>query len=272
MAYRGEGINPGTVCSRHAAAPAVASCLRCEKAICEICVMYHGAQPHCPACARRAARMQSLGRLAAVAGVIAVAGGGIGYLATRKLPFDYVKAYGRAGTHIAQLAAQVDKEPCQRKQVLELANALINAGDNRAALARTGAFFKACGDWPRLRWASYSAHKHLGEWQLAADEATKLMADNPGDHDFPWWRGQAYEELGQLDQAAADYRKTMELLPAVQGIPFNLSSVLEKQGKFCEAIEPVQHYLKHHPDEYENENIVRRLERLTGPGRCDRRP
>src|SRR2546423_866540 len=82
-----------------------------------------------------------------------------------------------------------------------------------------------CGEWYRLRWVRYGARQHLGEHAAAVEEATKLMAHDPEDHDYPWWRGMAYEEMGRTDDAIADYRLTLRLLPSADRIPFNLASL-----------------------------------------------
>ena len=39
----------------------------------------------------------------------------------------------------------------------------------------------------------------------------KLIEHDPQDHDYPWWRGVAYEEMGRIDEAIADYRRTLTL-------------------------------------------------------------
>jgi len=76
MPYRGQP-EPGARCFRHDAAPAVASCRRCLKAVCDVCLVYDGTLPHCPACARASRRMRTIGRAAALVAVLAVAGGNI---------------------------------------------------------------------------------------------------------------------------------------------------------------------------------------------------
>ncbi len=258
MPYRGQP-EPGARCHRHDAAPAAASCARCLKTICDICLVYDHALPHCPECARRARRMRSITRLATLVAVLAVIAGSAIYLATRKHAFDY----GKFGPELRTLSEKLEREPCHRPTALAYADQLLDAGDSRAVLVHVDGFIKKCGDWHRLRWLNYSAHKQLSEFQAAADDATHLIEDRPQDQDFWWWRGQMWQQLGKHDQAIDDYRQSHALMPKANYIPFDLSALLEKQGRPCEAITPVEIYLNYHTDHRQSPLVVARLERLT---------
>jgi clan AA aspartic protease (TIGR02281 family) len=150
-------------------------------------------------------------------------------------PFDY----GVGTEHVAKLRARVQQEPCDRRAILQLAEAEFQAGDHRAVLFHARGFFKKCGDYPRLRWLTYEAHKQVSEWQQAGEEASKLIASNPHDADFRGWRGLVHEQTGDLEHAAEDYRQALLLRPQLRDLPINLANVYEKQGKPCEAILPL---------------------------------
>jgi aspartyl protease family protein len=121
---------------------------------------------------------------------------------------------------------------------------------------------------PRLRWFTYDAHKRLSELDKAIADATLLIEGRPDDKDFWWWRGIVYEEKGDLEKAAADYRQTLALEPRVTGIPFNLAAIYEKQGKPCEAILPIEQFLRYHPDVADRERVNERLLRLYSTPDC----
>jgi tetratricopeptide (TPR) repeat protein len=238
----------------------VASCAACLKAICDICVVYRKTLPHCPSCVRRARRVQTLiGASLATLVIAGIAAGGL-YLALRKPPFDY----GKHATKVKELKAKLADEPCHRPNARAYADALLDAGDSRGLLAFVDGFITRCGDWHRLRWFNYSAHKQLSDFAGAAADATRLIEDHPEDQDFWWWRGQAWQQLGKHDDAIADFRQSHVLMPRANYIPFDLSALLEKQGRPCEAITPVEIYLNHHQDHRESPLVVERLERLTG--------
>jgi tetratricopeptide (TPR) repeat protein len=226
--------------------------------------VYDVATAHCIDCARRQRRKRAVIAAAKIAAVLALIGAGAVYIATREKPFDY----GADAARITQLHNKVMTERCDKRATLELEEALNHAGDYRRALVDSDGYFKQCGEWYRLRWVRYGAHQHLGEHQAAVDEATKLMAHDPEDHDYSWWRGMAYEEMGRTDDAISDYRLTLKLLPAADRIPFNLANLLEQKGQFCDARQPILQFLQHFPQYATKPKIADQLERLRILGHC----
>ena len=254
----------GPACYKHAAAPAAAHCLLCERTLCEPCVVYELSAVHCIDCARRVRRRRSLVAAAKIAAVVSALAGGVTYVMLRPHAFDY----GPKSVRIATLAARVAAERCDKRATLEYEEAVLEAGDARAALTDSDAYFARCGDWYRLRWVRYGAREHLSEHAAAVDEATKLIAHDPQDHDYPWWRGLAFEEMGRVDDAIRDYRRTLELLPSADRIPFNLSNVLERHERFCEARQPILQFVRYHPSFADNPHVTSELDRLRVLGHC----
>jgi tetratricopeptide (TPR) repeat protein len=239
-------------------------CERCGRALCEPCTVFFISTPHCIDCARRGRRRQAIGTATTIGAVLSLIAAGFIFIATRTPPFDY----GADAPEIARLRTRVEAERCSQRATLEYDEALVAAGDMRGALADTDAYFAKCGDWYRLRWVTYGAYEHLGQHAAAVAEATKLIAHDPEDHDYPWWRGIAYQEMGRLDDAIRDYRRTIELAPDIDRIPFNLATVLELKGQPCAARAPILQFLSYHPDYGHHPDVVDRLERLRILGRC----
>ncbi len=266
MPYRGLD-HSGPACYRHSAAPASETCARCLQAICDICVGFESTQPHCPPCALQVRRRRRVGRTLTVAlGFVLSAGalGAVGWLLTRAKPYDY----GIRGPEIRALSERLTSEPCERPTALKLVESQLAAGDSRGVIKQTQSFFARCGDWPRLSWVTYTAHERLSEHDAAIADASRLIALSPDDKDFWWWRAIAYEEKGELDKAVADYRKSLEAAPGLTGIPFNLANVLERQGKFCQARQPILQFLEYHPDVSNRSAVDARLDRLALAGHC----
>lgn len=253
----------GPACYKHAAAPAAATCLLCDRTLCEPCVVYDLSTVHCIDCARRARRRRSLVAAAKIAAVVTALAGGVISVMLRP-PTETTTL----NPHLAALRHKVLAERCDKRATLEYEEALLADTQWRAALADSDEFFGKCGDWYRLRWVRYGAHEHLNEHAAAIDEATRLIAHDPTDHDYYWWRGIAYEELGNDDAAIADYKKTLQLLPSADRIPFNLANVLERHDRFCEARQPILQFVAHHPELATNRRVVEQLERLRVLGRC----
>src|SRR4051794_7806456 len=173
----------GPACWKHASAPAGAQCHRCARPLCDPCIVYDVSSPHCFDCARSARRRRTIGAVAKIGAVLGLVAGGVVFVVSRA-------AQPAAPTfdsgEIVQLHNKVIAERCDKRATLEYDEALVRDGEYRRALADSDAYFGKCGDWYRLRWVTYGAYEHLGEHDKAVAEATKLMAHDPEDHDYPW--------------------------------------------------------------------------------------
>jgi tetratricopeptide (TPR) repeat protein len=254
----------GPICHRHEVAPAVTDCTRCRQPLCEPCIVFVRARSHCHLCARTIERRRSLGFAVALGGSSLVLLSLVAFVVTRPRPFDY----GLDAPQVELLRERVEASRCDRAVTREYEELMAKAGDAKGAIADSDAFFARCGDWFRLRWVRYGAFQKLGLHVEAAAEATRLMELDPDDFDYPWWRGIAYEQLGRVDDAIADYRKTLALLPSADRIPFNLSALLEQKKQLCEARQPIAQFLSYHPELASRSDLVGRLERLTTAGHC----
>jgi tetratricopeptide (TPR) repeat protein len=175
--------------------------------------------------------------------------------------------WGKYSGKIRSLIAALKTYPCDRTKALELSQQLLRAGDNRGVLTHDEAFFAACGDMPRLRWDMYEAHKNLSEWDLAIAEATKLIEYDRTDPDYWWWRGRAHANKGDLEAAVANFRQSVELCPRCTGA-WDLADALEKLGRPCEAIPPLQTMLALSKQHLDERRVEARIADLTARGDC----
>ena len=180
-------------------------------------------------------------------------------------PFDYGAAAFEIRDHVEFLRA----EPCDRARAVGYIEAMVRAGDNRGGIANGEAFLTRCGEHERLRWVLYEAKKRLSDWDGAIAEADRLIAADPGDKDYWWWRGTAREQQGDDEGAVADYRQSLMIQPDVDGVPFALAAVLERRGRPCEALLPIEQFLHYHPGARDEPAVVQRLDRLWGPQGCE---
>jgi aspartyl protease family protein len=165
------------------------------------------------------------------------------YVLTRERAYDY----GQFGPAVARLSAQLAAAPCDGSRVIDLAETLARAGDQRGIVRSGDAFFTQCGDLPRLRWATYAAHARLGEDTAAIADATQLIESAPDDKDYRWWRGVIYERDGRLDDAVRDYRDALRIEPRLRLVPLNLADVYERQGRLDDAIDVLSRYVQVYP-------------------------
>lgn len=168
----------------------------------------------------------------------------------------------------APLRAQLLREPCDRNAMLRLGEAQMREGDARGTVQRASEFFKTCGDFPRLRWLTYAAHKQLSEWEQAASEATKLIASDPYDADYRGWRGLAYEQKGDFSRAAEDFRQALLLRPGLVDLPLNLANAYEKLGRPCDAVLPLTQAVSQHPNAQNVAAVQARIAQLASSTQC----
>src|SRR5262249_51896631 len=141
----------------------------------------------------------------------------------------------RKTTYWAETARDtLAKEPCSRPAAATLAKELNRLGDHAGNLAFTPGFQARCGAYPYLLWTNVYAHEQRGEWRAAADVAGALIADDPTDADFWWWRGSDVARLGELDQAAADYTQSLARRASLD-IAWRLSEIAAKLGRTCDG-------------------------------------
>lgn len=263
-------------CRLHSAERAVGTCFRCLDNLCGACLSWELGRTLCPRCApivlRRAAaaRLLSwtlLGGLLVALGTYALGRGGHTNAYGVEGTLD---DYGAYGSELSDLAEQLTREPCERSWTEAYVRALIDAGDARAAVGTAAAILGRCGEHERLRWAAFEGFRRLSDWDAAEAEATALLALDPSDKDYWWWRAQVRELGGDLDGAVSDYRQALVIAPALEQVPMWLSNVLDRLGRPCDALLPVEQYLHFHPGERSTPAVAERLRRLYGAGGCDR--
>ncbi len=152
--------------------------------------------------------------------------------------------------------------------MINQAEAKLRGGKPQQAIDLSDAFFNKCGEHLQLRWLTYTAYKQLSQWDKAISEVDRLITNDPYDKDYRWWRGFVFEQKGDLDQAVQDYRQALTLEPRLVSVPFNLATLLERIGRPCEALFPLEQYLFYHPEHREDPKVQQRLSTLYQNGSC----
>jgi clan AA aspartic protease (TIGR02281 family) len=176
--------------------------------------------------------------------------------------------YGARTELIALLRARIEREPCDQKAIVELAETLMQAGDARATLRHASPFLAKCGEHARLRWLTYAAHKQLSEWDQAAREAEKLIEHDPYDADYRGWRGLMYERKGDYRRAVEDYRQALILRPGLVDLPLNLADAYVKIGQPCDAILPLAQAVFQYPNATNAGGVHARIAELSAMPQC----
>jgi aspartyl protease family protein len=168
---------------------------------------------------------------------------------------------------VLRLRRELAAQPCDRGKVVRLGDALLYR-DNREALEVAENFWKRCGDYPRLRWITRTAHQQLGDFQAALADSSKLIDSEPRHYRYWAWRGFIYEEMQDWPKATADFRQALTLRPSLTDIPFNLADIYERTGKPCDGIFPLEQVLHYHPDVSNRAQIRQRIAGLYESGKC----
>ncbi|MDC3982171.1 TIGR02281 family clan AA aspartic protease [Polyangium jinanense] len=252
------------VCQAHPGSSAVASCSQCFVALCAVCRQFDGMQALCPNCKRKQRRAPLVRALVALVVLGGLGGGGYWAYRTYQPRYDY----GAASNTVHKLESELQKEPCDRPKTLELLETMLAAGDSRGVVARAATFTAACGEYVQTRRITYRAHQRLGEADAAAADLTELVNSDPYQVHYRAWRGVVYQEKGDLDRAAEDFRQALLLHPKLSDIPLNLATVYEKQGKPCEAAFPLQQLVFHHSRAPWTPGIRTRIADLLQKGGC----
>ncbi len=251
-------------CFVHVDEKAIASCRICFRPLCNVCLTCEDLGPRCADCLRRERRSNRIVRSVIALLVVGAVGIGAYFVKTN----DERSDYGEHAGEVRQLAAQLQKEPCDRRKILMLTELMLSAGDARGALKWADGFLQRCGDYPRLRWITMESHKQLSEWDQAAAEATRLIDGSPYESDFHSWRGLIYEQKGDWGRAVGDFRQAIALRPRLSDIPFNLADAYEHMGKPCDAVFPLEQVLYYYPDVRNRAEIRSRISGLTDRGGC----
>jgi len=143
-----------TVCKYHPNAAATGSCVQCEAVICDVCTAFGIDGVICTKCKARAWKAKRNRRYA----MLGVALVGLGFLsptiyrsASKKLTDIRDGAPAIYKGKLAPLAEALDKEPCDRRKIVDFCDELLAEGEPQYCLVRADRFFAQCGDYVRLR-------------------------------------------------------------------------------------------------------------------------
>jgi len=264
-------------CAFHSSEPAAVECDNCRRAICDRCVRFIAHRRLCRECARSRGKSRTAKRVLTAIVCVGVVGAAVVYFSRSLKPFrslagDDTFDYGAYKPVVDKQREYLAKQPCDRDVIVKHAQTLLDAGNYLGLLERADRFFAECGPHAPLRRQIYLAHKRLGEWDRAIQDATTLVEAAPDVSDHWRWRGEAYEKVGRLEEAAADLRQAVKLDPGHKSSPLTLASVLERLEKPCEAAGVLGQYLEQHPEVSDGPAVESRIGQLREAGHCDAKP
>ena len=110
----------------------------------------------------------------------------------------------------------------------------------------------------------------LSEWDAAIEEATKLIESDRTNNTYWFWRGRAHAKKGDLEAAVANFHQELALCPECLGA-WDLADALEKLGRPCEAIPPLQTLIRLN-EKVDERRVEARIADLKARGNCPSSP
>jgi clan AA aspartic protease (TIGR02281 family) len=169
----------------------------------------------------------------------------------------YSGVYRQLGITLPQQAAQrpevssrlneLKRDPCNRKSVLDLAQALEKANYRREAAEGLYNFVKVCGGPDEALNRAADIFLKLPDHPKAVEVADEIVRRAPKSSYALYLRGTARDAAGDTERALADFANAIELHGNKRNIPAKvylaMASAYAKLGRFCEAAEPIETWI-----------------------------
>lgn len=185
--------------------------------------------------------------------------------------------YGPKAGLIKSLREIMSRSPCDRSYAIKLGEALNAAGDHHGAARFVDEHLAQCGKYGRILWVKVAAHEDLGQWDKVVEVTSDLVAEKPRDSDFWWWRGRAFQNLGNKERAAVDFRHSVAQDANSYGAS-GFARLVEKESP-CEGAFALRSYLNRATDlaDWAEGELMRLYlagdcDRLNGRGKVVLRP
>jgi hypothetical protein len=241
-------MKPAKFCLTHPQREALASCARCDRSLCEGCVAFTVDGQLCATCQVEARSRRQRRSLLGWAGAVIVAGGLVALLVAGRSPQAGQQPsppVPEASYVIRALKAQLAEAPCNDRAALKLAEALIDAERHNDVIALGREWHTRCGPHTELDWKVFHAYKELGQWDQALPRADAIIAGEPEDSDYWWWRGEVQERLGRDQAALADYRQSLANSDNYEGGAFaagRIAGPARRAGRACDALSALEFF------------------------------
>jgi tetratricopeptide (TPR) repeat protein len=160
----------------------------------------------------------------ALAGAVLLLALAAGFVYWRYIPapVDYTAVYQSLGiaplptgvealSQIQRPLDQLNREPCYKDAIGDLAEALIKVGYPRESATSVRSFVKRCKDSEGLLRIAYSVLERISDYEGALEVADQLVKAYPARGTFRYWRATAYDHLDDFSHALTDYLNTVQL-------------------------------------------------------------
>ncbi len=176
--------------------------------------------------------------------------------------------YGPYADEILRLRDLRGDDPCNLDATSKLVDLLLESGNGVEAQATAEALVDRCPESTEALTKLFAVCMRRQDVTGAVQAADRIIRREPSRPEGYAFRGLAWERKGDLEAAAADFREALARAPRLLDVPVNLSNVLERMGRYCEAAHPLERALEFYPGLDNRFEIRRRIERLRRKGGC----
>ena len=167
---------------------------------------------------------------------------------------------------------RLEAERCDKQAVYAAASRLSELNEKRAAVDLLLGFAGRCFDSEgEVRIATDHLFE-LGDYRQAATQAHRLVGLRPEVADYSYRLARAEAGLGHVDEALQGYATTIRLSPDQHRIYghvfFEMSAIYARQGRFCEAISPIQTYVSLDPARRDTAQTGELISTYAAKGSC----
>jgi len=144
-----------------------------------------------------------------------------------------------ASSKISLNLAKLAKEPCDKRAIFALGEALVMDREERMAAKAYLGFAAACPNSEGEEYRAAQILLLLGDNEGVIDVANTLIPKNPGIANYRYLRGKALAAAKRYQEAIADYLSTIELQNNPRDVNervfMELANIYSATGKPCEA-------------------------------------
>jgi tetratricopeptide (TPR) repeat protein len=171
--------------------------------------------------------------------------------------------------------SQLNREPCYRDAVVNLARALLKNGYPRESATSLRSFVKRCGGVEEILPLAYDGLRRISDFSGALEVAKQLVDAAPASATFRYWRALAYAETGNAELALPDYMNSMELFSNPKNESghffYEWSRIYTALGRYCDAITPIEMYVSLDPIHRRTPQTTKVISEYAEKGNCDTR-
>jgi tetratricopeptide (TPR) repeat protein len=157
-----------------------------------------------------------------------------------------------ASSKISDSLTKLAEEPCDKKAIFALGEALIANHEERNAANAYSGFAGACSNGEGEHYRAAQILFQLGDNEKVVALTDALILKNPTAPDYRYLRGRALAGLKRYDEALVDYASTIKL----QSNPLNLrdavftemANIFLADGRPCEAAATISAWIALNPD------------------------